>query len=117
MSNTQLIYVTTPSFPSGCLTGGGTAAVIALLAVLHRRPTPPTRLYYTTRHVAPIIVFLFACIFAWRAHLLVNSGQKQYLLLLLVVMSVGSIYVFVSLLISHAADNDRVRLAAEAKKK
>ena len=90
---------------------------MALLSVLHRRPAIPTKLYYTVRHIAPIVVFLFACIFAWRAHLLVGSGERQYLLLLLAAMCVGSIYVFVSLLISHAADNDRVRLAAEGMKK
>ena len=91
--------------------------MIALLSVLHRRPARPTKLYSTVRHVAPIVVFLFACVFAWRAHLLVGSREKQYLLLLLAAMCVGSIYVFVSLLISHAADNDRIRLAAEGKKR
>jgi len=89
---------------------------MALLSVLHRRPALPTKLHSTVRHVAPIVVFLFACVFAWRAHLLVGSRDRQYLLLLLVAMCVGSIYVFVSLLISHAADNDRIRLAAEGKR-
>ena len=84
--------------------------------MLHRRPAQPTKLHSAVRHISPIVVFLFACIFAWRAHLSVGSRDKQYLLLLLAAMSIGSIYVFVSLLISHAADNDRIRLAAETKK-
>ncbi len=96
--------------------GLGTAAVVLVLAFLHRRASSPG-VYKAARHLSPIVVFLFSCIFAWRSHLLVGVSGKAYLMLLLAVMTIGSLFVFVSLLITHAADNDRERLAATQTKK
>ena len=96
--------------------GLGTAAVVALLSFLHSS-TFSRKVRHTARHVSPIVVFLFACVFAWRAHLVVGVAGKSYLLFLLGAMAIASIFVFIALLIQHAEDNDRVRLADEKRKK
>ena len=94
--------------------GLGTAAVSLLLSYLQRRTSSP-RVFHLARHVSPIAVFLFACIFAWRCHLLLGVPSKAYVMLILACMTTASLVVFVSLLASHAADNDRVRLAQDKK--
>ena len=103
-----------PKAKTSLLIGLGTAAVGLCLSLLHRRSSSP-RVYHLARHVSPIIVFLFACVFAWRCHLLVGAPGKAYLALILACMTIASLCVFVSLLSAHAADNDRVRLAQDKK--
>ena len=93
------------------LLGAATGLLMLVASYLH---SPGARIKPSFQrsviHFTPIIVFLLALVFAWRAHLVVSVAGKQYSFLLLATMSLSSIFVFISLLIAHAADNDRIRL-------
>jgi len=95
---------------------GVATAVLMLVGAYAYHPSSPSILRRSASSLVPLLVFLFACIFAWRAHLIWNVQEKQWLVLLLAIMSIFSWFVFVGVLSNAAKENDKRRLDAAKEK-
>jgi len=88
--------------------GCGSGVVMLFLSWFYS-PNSTNSIVRSITHSIPIFIFVLGCLFAWRSHLLLAKGDKQWLMILLGISSIVSFFVFIAILVAVAKDADQTR--------